>query len=81
LSAIERLRSLHLVGTGKQLNQRQRWSELTLDNQSAIVVLPNELWAFRLALETLRLSRPGILIDNPGLGLSERSWDRFRAEL
>jgi hypothetical protein len=65
LSAIERLRSLHLGGyVPYQLNIDIKYSPLPLDNGSAIAVVPAELEAFRQALETLRRSRAGIVIDN-----------------
>lgn len=65
LSAIERLRSLHLDGSVRyQLDIRTTYSRLPLDNGSEIAVLPTELAALRRALQTLRQSRAGIVIDN-----------------
>lgn len=76
LSEVKRLRNLH-VGGRSPFDRFPPKSELALDNDTSILVLTSELADFRRALETLRRSNAGILIDNQELRLSELDSSRF----
>lgn len=64
LSAVKRLRILHLDLARSPFDEYPPMSRLALDNGMSILVLASELPEFRRALEALRRSKPGIQIDN-----------------